>query len=173
MIECVPIKKFSIAHPKQLIVGMTIRSKVNKLNYVITKIDKYKITLDDMKGTYKSSFVIDFNKLKRDYVIIKYMDFKSDFQLCILLDVDELAFKLHGDHKLEYGISYKYIIHKETEELFKYKTKSIVSGDDGENIKYGSTSFIENVKTLKTIEVDNKTIVEDYYLIIPTFKDII
>lgn len=172
MDKCVPIKKFKIKHPKQLVVGMTVKNKNNRVRYVITNINKGKITLDDMRGSYKSSFVINFNNLKENYIIIKFMDFNSDYQLCILLDVDELAFSLQGDNKLEYGISYKYIMDKETNEIFKYKTKSIL-GDKNGCIEYGDTSFIENIKTLETIEKLNREIVEDYYMIIPTFKDII
>lgn len=177
MNECVPIKKFKIVHPNQLILGMTVKNKNRQDRYIITEINKGKIRLDDMKGSYKSTFVVGFNKLKEDYLIIKYMDFKSDYQLCIILDVDELRIKLESENKLEYGIVYSYIMNKETGEVFKYKSRNIIHNEmidpNGSNIQYGNLSHIENIKTMETIEKTNKEIVEDYYLIIPTFKDII
>lgn len=177
MNECVPIKKFKIVHPKQLTVGMTIKNKNKQDRYIITEIYKGKVRLDDMKGSYKSSFVVGFKKLKEDYLIIKYMDFKSDYQLCIILDVDELKIKLESTNKLEYGIVYSYIMHKETREIFRYKTRSIsyneIENLDGGNIIYGDESHIENIKTNENIIKTNKEIVEDYYLIIPKFKDVI
>lgn len=159
-------KEYWILHPKQIKVGTVVRYRNGRVKCVVKEIKKNVYVISDMSTTRGDTRYVSHKEMMSDFVIVKFLD-TNNLSQSLILDITELLPTNSQSKQCYKGFDEKYILHKETGEIFKYACRRI----NDELIEYTDESYIIGANgRLKKIK--NSDIIENYFRTDVTFKDV-